>query len=101
MGDIIVEGDGNDLFHGADEAVFLTPIFNDQGIGLVRVEHDVVRSDNHDASDHTLRKKTEQSRYGRDAASIAALVNACCHPTDFVNPGILQDNCNPSTGKTG
>lgn len=101
MGDIIVEGDGNDLFHGADEAVFLTPIFNDQGIGLVRVKHDVVRSDNHDASDYTLRKKTEQSRYRRDAASIVALVNSCCHPTDFANPGILQDNCSPSTGKTG
>lgn len=88
MGDVIVEGDGNDLFHGADEAVFLTAIFNDQGIGLVRVKHDVVRSDNHDASDHTLRKKTEQSRYRRDAASIVALVNPCCHSTDFINPGI-------------
>ena len=54
VGNVIVEGNGNHLLHGANEAVLLTPIFNDQGVRLVRVKHDVVRSDNHDTADHAL-----------------------------------------------
>lgn len=54
---VVVQGDRDHLFHGADEAIFFTPIFNNQGIGLMGVKHDIVGSDDHDTSNHTLQKE--------------------------------------------
>lgn len=87
VGNVIVEGNGNHLFHGANEAVLFTPIFNDQGVRLVRVKHDVVRRDNHDASDHTLQEKMGRTKSTTSRnATTTALMNSCCFSIDFGEP---------------
>lgn len=51
---IVIQRHGDDLLHGADQAVLLAAVLNHKGVRLVGVKHDVVGCHYQHASHHAL-----------------------------------------------
>lgn len=51
---VVVQRHGDDLLHGADQAVLFAAVLDHQGVGLVGVKHDVVGGHDQHAAHHSL-----------------------------------------------